>query len=309
MSAPLIHIGYHKTGTTWLQTHVFGNEAAGYVTPVDPMTAIREVVGPKDLCFDPKDCRALCDLVSAGGRHGLVPVISCERFSGNPHSGGYDSREIAGRLARLFPTARILIVVREQVAAIASCYYQYIAMGGTLSLTRYVAGPGDFIRPGFRFAHFAYDRLIQVYFEHYGAENVCVLTYEGFVESPLDFLSRVRAFARSKSDPAAVGLPVTDRLNVSLSGWRSAIQRRVNMIAAPPTSLNHQAFLRATAATQMAGRAVRFAGFLIPEHAHRSHDAALCARVEAAVEDRYARSNRKVCALTGLTLAREGYRV
>ena len=32
---PLIHIGYHKTGTSWLQKHVFLNEEAGFSTPFD----------------------------------------------------------------------------------------------------------------------------------------------------------------------------------------------------------------------------------------------------------------------------------
>ena len=47
-----------------------------------------------------------------------TPVLSAERLSGNPHSGGYDSLQTAERLHRLFPQAKVLVVVREQTEEI-----------------------------------------------------------------------------------------------------------------------------------------------------------------------------------------------
>ena len=51
-----------------------------------------------------------------------VPVISHERLSGYPHSGGHDSKEIAHRLAAVFPNAKVVIVIREQKSMILSNY-------------------------------------------------------------------------------------------------------------------------------------------------------------------------------------------
>lgn len=61
-----------------------------------------------------------------------TPVLSAERLSGNPHSGGYDSLQTAKRLHRLFPQAKVLVVVREQTEEILSCYNQYVRAGGVL---------------------------------------------------------------------------------------------------------------------------------------------------------------------------------
>jgi hypothetical protein len=53
-------------------------------------------------------------------------VITDERLSGNPQSGGYDSRELADKTPRTFPDSKMLIVVREQTAIIYSSYKQYV---------------------------------------------------------------------------------------------------------------------------------------------------------------------------------------
>ena len=71
---------------------------------------------------------------------GLSPVVSFERFSGNPFSGGYDSKEIADRLVRVFPDARVLVIVREQRSMIVSTYKKYVREGGALP-------PSKFMRP------------------------------------------------------------------------------------------------------------------------------------------------------------------
>jgi len=49
-----------------------------------------------------------------------VPVLSAERLSGNPDSGGYDSVHVAEYLAATFPEARVLIVIREQADMLVS---------------------------------------------------------------------------------------------------------------------------------------------------------------------------------------------
>ena len=43
---PLVHIGYHKTGTTWLQQHVFTNSALGFTSPVAITTMMERLVAP-----------------------------------------------------------------------------------------------------------------------------------------------------------------------------------------------------------------------------------------------------------------------
>ena len=99
-----------------------------------------------------------------------MPVLSHERLSGYPHSGGFDSRAIAERLATVLPGARILIVVREQRSMIHSNYHQYVRDGGACPLHRYLQPPQPSMRrmPGFAAEFFAYDRLVETYRSHFG---------------------------------------------------------------------------------------------------------------------------------------------
>jgi hypothetical protein len=72
---------------------------------------------------------------------GLVPVLSAERLSGNPDSGGYDSVHVAEYLAATFPEARVLIVIREQADMLVSSYKRYVRNGGPGTLRQYGSPP------------------------------------------------------------------------------------------------------------------------------------------------------------------------
>jgi hypothetical protein len=55
--APLIHIGYHKTGTTWLQRRVFCEAKLGYQLVAGPRELQRTIVHLPPFSFDPKTFR------------------------------------------------------------------------------------------------------------------------------------------------------------------------------------------------------------------------------------------------------------
>jgi hypothetical protein len=56
---PLLHVGLHKSGTSWLQNHLFAGKAgAGFRTCGNENDAKRELVRPHDLDFDPGRVRA-----------------------------------------------------------------------------------------------------------------------------------------------------------------------------------------------------------------------------------------------------------
>ena len=81
--------------------------------------------------------------IEKASARGLVPVLSAERLSGNPHSGGYDSVQIAERLATAFPEGRVLIVIREQTEMLVSAYKQYVKVGGAGTLRQYATPSSD----------------------------------------------------------------------------------------------------------------------------------------------------------------------
>src|SRR5689334_3250233 len=114
---PLVHIGYHKTGTSWFQKRVYPRLTSH--TVVD-QRAIRETLMGRDAFdFDPAAARAALGLDRPD-----QPVVLCEEdLSGVLHQGlasTYIAKEMAHRLHAMLPDANILIFVRAQRTAALS---------------------------------------------------------------------------------------------------------------------------------------------------------------------------------------------
>src|SRR5215218_3471564 len=88
---PLLHIGYHKTGTTWLQRHVFRNAEAGFSFVGKPKALRLAFVDLSPFGFEPEAVRKdFQPGIEQAQARNLVPVLSFERLSGSPYAGGYD---------------------------------------------------------------------------------------------------------------------------------------------------------------------------------------------------------------------------
>lgn len=181
MTPPLlIHIGYHKTATTWMQAQLFTPEH-GYRMLADHAEIFAHVTQPHGLVFDPSGMQALIAERRAGLPEGHAAVVSSEILSAHPFQGGQMSDVYAHRLKAIAPEARILVSIRAQQKIIASVYMQYLRRGGTMPYDMFFAGtdmPGFF---GFDALHFEYDRLVGLYQQLFGAENVYVMTQESLV--------------------------------------------------------------------------------------------------------------------------------
>lgn len=128
---PLIHIGYHKTATTWLQRSVFVSRDAGFALAGSSRDLPSYFANIHSFAFDPTAARdKFGPRVERAEEEGLVPALSAERLSGDPHRGGFDGKLVADRLAETFPEARVLVVFREQGSMLYSLYKQYMKRGG-----------------------------------------------------------------------------------------------------------------------------------------------------------------------------------
>lgn len=301
----LLHIGYHKTGTTWLQRVFFCNDESRFVLPWKRFDLNEWVVAPNGLVFDADALRPSFDAgFEEAERDERIPVISNERFSGNPHSAGWDSRHLADRLRALFPEARVLIMIREQQSMIRSIYYQYVREGGPLSLERYLEPPkaGGYRVPLFDFEYYAYHRLIGYYQNLYGPDRVLVLPYE-MMRASLDDLTReICAFA---------GARVPSHLekewrNVGLSAPSVALKRRLNLLFVRDR-VNPGAPLSFSRANSLLLRGAAGLDGLLPASIREPLEEKVRVHIEAAVGDRYRESNRRTAELTGLDLGAYGY--
>jgi hypothetical protein len=230
--SPLLHVGYHKTGTTWLQEAVFARPETGFHPAwPDRRVLVDEIVLPNELHWDAAAAAAGVEASrvppAAGGT--LVPVLSHERLGGNPHSGGHDSLTIARRLQRLFPDAKVLLVAREQRSMIASWYIQHVREGGVASLREFLRPiePGTGRIPRFDPRYFEFDHLARAYRELFGADRVLVLPYEWLRAEPEAFVARIREFAGCPGPAPRLDL---HRRHASMSAAATTLSRWTNRL-------------------------------------------------------------------------------
>lgn len=191
MNAPIIHIGYHKTATSWFQKCFYPCVRNGIY--LDRPRVRDAFLNTTAFSFDPGKARSV---LGSGGR----ALICEEDLCGYPDNGGLLeclSKDVAYRLHRVYPEARIVIFIRHQLDMIRASYLQYVRGGGTASLRGYLFPYGRhssfanrwYKKPMCRLEHFAYHALIRHYQGIFGAERVHVFCYE-------DFAADNRRFAR-----------------------------------------------------------------------------------------------------------------
>ena len=313
----LIHIGYHKTATTWLQQRLFFNAECSAFYPF-----AADLERPRALAkyFV---CDAEGALLSAFSNHRAelaatieeirqatrgrtgTPVLSDERLSGNPHSGGFDAARIAGSLHEHFPDAHVLIVIREQRSLTLSCYFQYLSIGGTRSLTTYMRDRYDGRVPGFSFANIDFLPLVRHYRQRWGAERVTVLPYELFAAEPRRFLAYVESKIGRTIDVPASEFEV--KVNSNRRPGAAHALRWLNRFRRC-SSVNDYSPLATPSARRVAEAAFQLLSRLFSDAGSRRLMTRLTAQVDARIGDRYRQSNAELSEICGMDLSQYGYR-
>jgi len=310
----LVHVGYHRTGTSWLQKNLFANAGAGFgwVGKKQPDHPVRQVISLPWSEFDAGALRArfdaLTDPIRAERR---VPVVSFERLSGHAASGGYDSAQIAERLRAVFPEARVLIVMREQRSAILSNYRMYVKAGGTATLRDFVLPATTPNRrfPTFDFRFFEYHRLLERYRQLFGPSSVLGLLYEQFVAEPRAYVAAIASFAgRPAADGLLHSLPYDQSQHGSPDTAELRALRVLNHFIRSELNPTPALDLRRPHALRKLARGAA-ATLLTPERAARRLESSLRRELEELVGDRYAESNRRTAELTQIEVGRYGWPV
>lgn len=313
MSSVLVHIGYHKAASTWLQRELFVDRTGYRWLGKRPRShPVRRLVRDRPLEFDGVDVRRAFDrLIVDAEQAGAVPVVSFERLSGHPFSGGFDVDLIGERLAQVFPDARVLIVVREQRAMIVSTYKQYVQVGGAAPLRQFLEPPvGRSLRvPLFDWRYFEYDHLVRHYHRLFGEEHVLTLPYELFARDGRAFVKRI-ADLGGRSIPGDVieTLRYRRRSNRARSALTIAAVRRLNRFT-EHTELNPAPVGEWRSAARLSDWLQRTEALdtgLTKSLEARSQEN-LRRAVDEWASDRYADSNRRLADLIGVDLAANGW--
>lgn len=310
---PLIHIGFHKTATSFLQRKIFNDKERGFCTPIDRIY-LREIFIQTDpFEFDPGKVRAeYRAYIEKALQDQRVPVLSHEQISGQPGGGGYGLRrrekeasrkEIADRIYDCLPEARILIVIREQRDIIQSIY-KFLICGwhGKLSATieQFLdqSPLDDGYSPLFNMHYIEYHRIIEYYMNLFGRSSVLVLPFEWLRDDPNKFINQIRTFVDLEPSQNFSSEKVNEGYSAALSEFRRVLNRWIVSPNYPGKILRLEKW-----ADRVSSRVNR----IIPHSLHRKADKNLSDKIEKLVLGFYAESNQKTARLTGLDLKSLGY--
>lgn len=241
----LIHAGYHKTGTTFLQKYLFVDHNAGFCLPVNKIHLRNSIIRTNPFEFDPKEVRnEYMPAISEAIKMNMLPVLSHEQFTGQPAGSGYGLRrrqreisrkEIANRLYACFPEARILIVIREQKDMIKSIF-KYFVCGwqGKLSASIELFLDQTMLKNGygplFNLDYLRYHHVIEHYQTLFGSSSVKVLPYELLRDNPLSFVNQINRFTgNDKVDDIQ-----NEIVNETKSASLCALKRFLNRLLVSP---------------------------------------------------------------------------
>lgn len=303
----LLHIGYHKTATTWLQQSVFSEPLLGFVQPWDSSSALQAIALAPAFGFDAEEVRrSLPSRWSDQDGQELVAVLSHERFSGIPYTGGHDSETILDRLHAVFPHAKVLVTVREQCNVVWSAYRQYVLDGGAETIKQWLCPPkvGSGMATRFHPDFYRYERLVGAYHDRFGADRVLVLPYEMLAVDRLGYIDRVRSFTSAPLVEAGrERVRELPPVNVSMSGSPTTLKRLANLVLIR-TWLNPAAPVDAAGLNYVAGRVLQRIDRRV---APRRSSSPVPDIVRRALAGRYVTSNRALGQLIGMDLSRYGY--
>lgn len=305
----LVHIGYHKTGTTWLQKTLFraGSSVFLPLSPTDKPKALgRHFVWNRDgnllSPFESNKSLILQEIETVLRGKDLkdrIPVISNERLSGNPHCGGFDTKLIADRIKDCLPDAKIFCVIREQKEMILSTYFQYLRAGGTDSLKEYLTRPYDGRRPGFSLSHLDYIDLISYYYKLFSVENVLVLPYEMLKNHPERFVKSILGF-------------VAKDASYNAGDWAISYNKRLNDSILPRFPVLNL-FLRKSSVNAYSPlcipktiKLLRATNWMLRRN-DKTYIKKLRKLIDSIVKDRYEANNKKLSGMTGMNLSEYGY--
>ncbi len=304
----LIHIGYEKAGSTWLQHNVF-NEKRGFMTPNPSFRgpsalAVDQFVIRNAFRFSVESVRKVFEpVLQEATKQGLIAAISQESLAGNHVQGRYWGKEVADKIHAVFPAAQILIIIREQKSMIKSSYGKYLKLGGAVTIQRYIGSGGTLI-PGFgaicQLDYLEYDLLIEYYQNLFGRENLLVLPFELLKKDQQAFAKRIISFAGSNGE--LINLQ-TSAKNVGVHGATFAVRRNLNLFCA---RMNHGGS-RFPLTWRIANKLSSVIDRVLPQNIHKRVGEQLDCLIADGVADCFRESNQRTSHLIGFNLADLGY--
>jgi len=194
------HIGYPRTGTTFLQKFIFPQYSNKII--FQPPALTKFFLDESE--FNRGKEYLIKNFSPQPGCYRKPLIISMEQLSGGNLRDYY---EIPDRIFSIFPKGKIIICIRSQYTIIPSLYSHYCSKGGCkFSYEAY-------LKKIFENNKFDYFKMVSSYQHLFGFDSVYVMLYEDLKAEPEKYLQGVFGF---------IGLPE----KWDLTGERQFINRR-----------------------------------------------------------------------------------
>jgi hypothetical protein len=219
LSHILLHIGYARAGSTYLQSWFTEHPDIYY----QPLNIAGGFIHPNHLA----------NFAEKTNKIPLHYVMSSEfitAWSGNVEYYGIEfnsefdyleyQSNMCQMLGKIFPNAKVLIVTRGYTTLFRSNYYKYISIGGTLTFKDIYSKLDFFI------SSYDYTKVINLYQTYFGKDNVLYIPFEKLQDNPKDFLKLVEDFIEIKTQYNYN----SSKLNESLDSKSLVLIKRISKI-------------------------------------------------------------------------------
>lgn len=205
------HIGYHKTGTSYLQKKIFPYlkdisyfNCTNIDAILEPDLSVKEISKRKRAVF--------------GEIENLNKILlSRESLSGGIWIGNTDvAYKNADGLKSAFPDAKIIICLRNQTDFILS-HYAFLVHRG--NMWRGLDSFLDFFFEAFFVKKLKYDELIEYYQTLFDKRNVLVLLQEDLRKNPKYFFDQLSDFMKVTIDESLYRPIAEDRVNATSKNY------------------------------------------------------------------------------------------
>lgn len=196
----IIHVGMHKTGTTFLQWNVFPYLDANFLWHIFYRSWLKDLLNLSKQVDYKKIKRKLEKVL----KKDKVNIISEENIYTYQFTKEDDRFRRLSRINKIFPEAKIIIGTRKKEENLVSWYVEYVAVGGTLDFQ-------GFLDNFMNIDKLNYQPYIDKLFELYGKNNVFVYSLDDMrkdqdilVKNICKFMN-VKPPNRYRKSPARVG--------------------------------------------------------------------------------------------------------
>lgn len=227
-----IHLGLHKTGTTFLQKAFFPKYAkqSGFLCLRSHGADFLDyLIYSSEVNFNHNYAIQLYnDALNKAGLVNAKNITICDEIlCGVPWNNSSDRFRIFDRLNLIFKNeAKYSFTVRRQEDLVLSLYYEYIKKGGSASVTDFFSyrrlalniSRGDYFNFGGYYTYIA---------KHVNPSNIQVFCYEELKDQPLVFFNKLSDhmdFKLNGSEKLLVGI----KENKSIKGLNARLLRFIN---------------------------------------------------------------------------------